>query len=167
MSYSTTTKLALGAVPLVLGMTSGWIASKGPYVQRQRTARVPLQPPGYVFSIVWPILYLLMGWVLFRMLSWSKPVRGKANWVFVLFWTQLVLNFLWSPVNTYLENETVSLYLLYAILLASMATVIGLSKFDAFGSVLLYPYLFWLTFASFLACASIQASKNATEKATC
>lgn len=160
MSYSTTTKLALGAVPLALGMTSGWIASKGPYVQRQRTARVSFQPPGYVFSIVWPILYLLMGWVLFRMLSFSEKVRRKAGWVFAFFWIQLLLNFMWSPVNTYVENETLSLYLLYAILLASMIMVFGLSKFDAFGSTLMFPYLFWLTFASVLACSSIQASKK-------
>lgn len=161
MTYPISAKLALAAMPLVLGTLSGWIASKGPYIERQRTARVSFQPPGWVFSVVWPILYLLMGWTLFRMLSLKEQkVRKNARWVFWIFWIQLGLNVIWSPVNTYIENENSSLILLYAILFASFLTAIGLSKFDGFGAVLFYPYLVWLTFASYLACRSIQAPAN-------
>ena len=45
-----------------------------------------LNPPGYVFGIVWPILYLLMGITIWRTYSVIKN----------LFYVQLFLNAIWS-----------------------------------------------------------------------
>ena len=46
----------------------------------------PLNPPSYVFGIVWPILYIMMAFVSFK-------VAEKISLIFIL---QLVLNAAWS-----------------------------------------------------------------------
>lgn len=153
-------KFVLAGLPLVLGMISGWIATKGPYIERQRSARVSFQPPGWVFSVAWTVLYVLMGWSLFRLLSLSKSIQKRARWVFILFWLQLGANVIWSPVHTFVKEENVSLYLIYLIFALSLATTVGAFQYDTTAGALLVPYLAWLVFASVLSRASIDAHKE-------
>lgn len=81
------------AIPLVIGTISGMATSKtdGWY---DSLVRPSFNPPGYLFGIVWPVLYILMGISLY--LIWkSQPgnLRNIALWVFAI---QMILNFLWS-----------------------------------------------------------------------
>lgn len=152
-----TPKWPLVILPLALGWTSGWVAQRGPYLERQRTRSSDLQPPGWVFGVVWPILYLMMGWALFRMASLPRNVRKKATWAFVFFGIQMILNVAWSPIHTNVKPEEVSTALIYAILIAASATTVGFAQFDTVSGGLLLPYLAWLVFASYLSCESIHA----------
>lgn len=146
---------SLIALPLVLGWTSGWIARQGPHSDRMRERVSDLQPPGWVFGVVWPILYLLMGWALFRMAHLPKPVRTKATWTFVFFALQLTLNVAWSPVYAQVDREELSTALIYAVLLTASVTTVGFAQYDTAAGGLMLPYLAWLTFASYLSCDSV------------
>lgn len=150
-------------LPLVLGWTSGWLSRQGPHSERMRERVSDLQPPGWVFGVVWPILYLLMGWALFRMANLPKPIRVKATWTFVFFGLQLALNVAWSPVYANVDREEFSTALLYAVLLTASVTTIGFATYDTKSGALMLPYLVWLTFASYLSCDSVVLRARASD----
>ena len=62
-----------------------------------------LNPPGYVFGIVWPVLYVLMGLVsYFNFKQISK-----------LFLIQLVLNAIWSWIFFYFQMPIIALSIFF------------------------------------------------------
>ena len=68
-----------------------------------------LTPSGYVFSIVWGVLYLLMG--LSAGIIWS--MHSTYSWVLtLLFVVQLVFNLLWSLCFFYFESPVLGLLFL-------------------------------------------------------
>ena len=73
---------------VILALTIGGLASSNTAddVWYQTLIKSPLNPPGYVFGIVWPILYLLMSISAFRTFNETKN----------LFLIQLLFNALWS-----------------------------------------------------------------------
>ena len=62
--------------------------------------KAPLNPPGYVFGIVWPILYGLMLIVAIREYKFIKN----------LFYIQLFFNLLWSWLFFYFQLPLISLF---------------------------------------------------------
>ena len=73
---------------VILALIIGSLASSNTAddVWYQALIKSPLNPPGYVFGIVWPILYLLMSISAFRTFNETKN----------LFLIQLLFNALWS-----------------------------------------------------------------------
>ena len=73
---------------VILALIIGSLASSNTAddVWYQALIKSPLNPPGYVFGIVWPILYLLMSISAFRTFNETKK----------LFLAQLLFNALWS-----------------------------------------------------------------------
>ena len=73
---------------VILALIIGGLASSNTAddIWYQALIKSPLNPPGYVFGIVWPILYLLMSISAFRTFNETKN----------LFLIQLLFNALWS-----------------------------------------------------------------------
>ena len=71
-------------IALVIGSFSSTETATDPWYQG--LIKSNLNPPGYVFGIVWPILYVLMSIAAFRTFNDTKN----------LFLTQLLFNALWS-----------------------------------------------------------------------
>src|SRR5210317_2109930 len=67
----------------------------------EELVKSPFNPPGYVFGIVWPILYLLMGIVSFL----------AAERIWKLFIIQLALNAAWSWIFFYYQLPIIALFL--------------------------------------------------------
>ena len=57
-------------------------------------AQPPLSPPGWVFPVVWTILYLLMGWASFLVWKSDAPQVEKKR-ALTLYGVQLAVNFAW------------------------------------------------------------------------
>lgn len=109
-------------------------------------AKPSWNPPNWIFAPVWTTLYVLMG--IAAWLVWRK--RGFRGRTAVLFWSQLVLNALWSILFFGLENPGgafVEVVLLWVLILATVRDFARVSKA---GAALLAPYLAWVTFASAL-----------------
>jgi len=92
-------KLALICVVAIelLGGLSGWLSQSGygnPWFDALN--KPSFMPPGYLFGIVWPILYALMGIALAMVLAAPPSPRRKT--ALILFFIQLALNFAWSPI---------------------------------------------------------------------
>ncbi|MEG0503713.1 MAG: TspO/MBR family protein, partial [Raoultibacter sp.] len=83
------------AVPLLIGFLSSLLAGdiKGIY---EMLVQPPLSPPTWLFGIVWPILYILMGTAFYRLIRAQSD--HKKTLPIVLFCVQLLLNFFWSIV---------------------------------------------------------------------
>lgn len=134
-------------IPLILGSFSGWVSSTTGEQQRIRSKR--LQPPGWVFSIVWPILYVLMG-LAFALVATSYPNTPWKQAALVAFALQLVVNIAWYPVLTVYANIAVSRALSWLLLMLATIATLAFAQVDVRAAVLMVPYVAWLCFATYL-----------------
>lgn len=102
----------------------------------------PLNPPSWVFAPVWTILFILMGIALY--LVWHK--KNNLFW----FWVQLFLNLLWSILFFGLRSPTLAFYEILILWFAILMTIIKFRQYNKTASILLWPYLAWVSFASYL-----------------
>ena len=105
-------------------------------------------PPNWLFGPVWTILYLLMGISFY--LIWNSS-NSKANLSAIrLFIAQLVLNSLWSILFFGIKNPLLAFLEIIILWIFIFLTIKKFSQINQAASYLLYPYLAWVTFASFL-----------------
>lgn len=82
------------AVPLLVGGLSALITRKG--MDIFETINKPsLSPPGWLFPVVWTILFILMGIASYLVLVSEKP-QGEINRALTVYGIQLIFNFFWS-----------------------------------------------------------------------
>ena len=106
----------------------------------EELVKSPLNPPGYVFGIVWPILYLLMGIVSFF----------AAEKIWKLFIIQLALNAAWSWIFFYYQLPIIALLDIALLMLVNAMILNNLKSFSRALFLLYLPYMLWLCFAAFL-----------------
>ncbi len=104
-------------------------------------------PPGWIFPVVWSILYLLMGYSYWRTRLAPVQLRQRAT---ALYLVQLALNFLWPLL--FFKGQLWGLALLVLVLLwAAVALMIGaFYRCERKAAALQIPYLLWLSFAAYL-----------------
>ncbi|MCE8051998.1 tryptophan-rich sensory protein [Halomonas daqingensis] len=108
----------------------------------------PLTPPGWVFSVVWPILYLLMVIAAWRVtLRVSPEQRGTVLWPFV---AQLAVNGLWSLLFFGMNLMVVALLDLVLLWGLLLLTIRRFARISSLAAWLLVPYLAWVSFAGYL-----------------
>jgi tryptophan-rich sensory protein len=131
-----------------VGLLSGFLARAGTEVYAQMLQKPPLAPPGWVFGVVWPILYALMG--IGAALIWAAPPSPKRSRSLNLFVAQLIVNFFWSPI--FFNAGAYGFALLWLLLLWGLVLLMILQfrKVDRTAALLQIPYLLWLTFAAYL-----------------
>ncbi|MFN5777965.1 MAG: TspO/MBR family protein [Novosphingobium sp.] len=132
------------------GAATPWFAS---------LVKPSLFPPPATFGIVWTILYVLMGFALALVVTArGAPGRTAAIAVFVV---QLVMNLAWTPLFFGAHQITVALFLLLAIDVAVLATVVLFWRVRPLAGMLLLPYLAWVCFAAVLNWQFLEANPNA------
>lgn len=109
----------------------------------------PFSPPGWLFPVVWTILYILMG--IASWLVWTSDANKQdIAYALMVYGRQLFVNFFWSifffRLNWYLF-AFVWLLLLWGLILANILVFYRIRKTAAY---LLIPYLVWVTFAGYL-----------------
>ena len=134
---------------LLLGWTSGLMANSGNgnhwFAALQKPA---LMPPGATFAIVWSILYILLGLSVAVVLNArGAPGRGLALTLFVV---GLLCNFAWSPLFFAAHEVKLAFYLICAMLVLGIVTMVLFARVRQVAALLLAPYLLWLVFAAYL-----------------
>jgi len=99
-----------------------------------------LNPPGYIFAIVWPILYLLMSISTFRTFNVSKK----------FFYLQLIFNTLWSWLFFAFQLPFIALLNIWLLIFLNIKLFLDMFKEDKLSGFLYMPYVLWLFFASYL-----------------
>ena len=135
------------AIPLAVGGLATLLS--GGMGEFRSLQQPPLSPPGWLFPIVWTILYLLMGYASYRVAVSDAPrdVRRRA---LTLYGVQLFLNFLWPILFFGLEWRLAAFFLLLLLWLAILLTQRFFNNIDETAGDLLLPYLLWVTFAGYL-----------------
>jgi tryptophan-rich sensory protein len=105
-------------------------------------------PPNWLFAPVWITLYALMGVSLYLIFD-SKKTSNRAS-ALVAFSFQLFLNFLWSTVFFGQHLIFESFIIIVALWLALIVTIIVTRKVSKTSSLVLLPYLIWVSIAAVL-----------------
>lgn len=132
-------------LPSVLGILSGILAGDISATYANLNQPV-LSPPGFIFGIVWPILYILMG-ISFYLICKKAPFQTKATLPYAI---QLFLNFIWSIIFFRFEQFFIGsvIALLLSITIAWM--IYEFYKIEPIAAYLQIPYLLWSLFANYL-----------------
>lgn len=103
--------------------------------------------PGYIFPIVWSILYLIMGITLFLILKSNNELKYQAIRIYFI---QLLVNSLWTlfffKFNLYLFSYIWIILLIILVIIM----IIKFYKIKIITGILNIFYLLWLIFASIL-----------------
>jgi benzodiazapine receptor len=111
--------------------------------------RSPLSPPSYVFSIVWPILYILMFAATYRVWT-SKKCNMTFCFPVVLFFIHFVFNLSWTTLFFQWKRPDYALLDIILMMTALVPTTYYFYKSDKIAAYLLVPYILWLCFALYL-----------------
>lgn len=136
---------------LILCLGGGWISGlvtrhglEGWY---QGLIKPEGTPPKIVFPVAWTILYILMA-ISFTFF-WTSQTKKKGKATFYFF-VQLALNFLWSYLFFYLENPFYGLIDIGLLIVFVILTINSFWRHSKWASVLLIPYLIWISYAFYL-----------------
>ena len=99
-----------------------------------------LNPPSYVFGIVWPILYILM--MVSAFLTYKK--------VFLFFIIQLFFNATWSWLFFRFQMPLIALLDIYLLIALNIYILNLMYKENKLSFFLFIPYVVWISFASYL-----------------
>jgi len=99
-----------------------------------------LNPPSYVFGIVWPILYILM------MVS---AFLAHKN-IFSIFIIQLIFNAAWSWLFFRFQMPLIALLDIYLLIAINIYILNLMYKENKLAFFLFIPYVIWISFASYL-----------------
>lgn len=138
-------------VPVVICLLTGFAGS---LLQREAIetwypylAKPTLTPADTLFPIAWSILYVCMGISVGLVLLTDSPRRKPLAG---LFCTQLLLNFMWTFLFFYLRNPLAGLVDILLLDLLVFLYAFGSYPVKKASSVLFWPYLAWILFATYL-----------------
>lgn len=109
--------------------------------------RPPLAPPGWLFPIVWTILYLLMGIASYLVAASGVPGSSRALWLYRL---QLLVNIFWPVLFFRLELYWAAFAWLAFLWILVKKTIEEFSEIRLRAGQLLIPYIYWVTYAVYL-----------------
>ena len=122
-------------IPLAVGTMSALFS--GNMSSYSILTQPAFSPPGFIFPVVWTILYILMGISSYIVYSSNSPNKSKA---LLLYCIQLFFNFCWSIIFFGLD-----LFLFAFIWLIALILIV-----NPLSAYLQIPYLIWCIFAAYL-----------------
>lgn len=136
------------AIPLVVGGVASLLT--GSAMDRfSELQQPPLAPPGWLFPIVWTILYILMGVSGYLISEADVSIEQKRK-ALIIYGTQLAVNFLWPIFFFRLEWYLFSFFWLLLLWGLVAWMILEFSKISELAAKINVPYLIWLTFAGYL-----------------
>jgi len=107
--------------------------------------KAPWTPPNWVFGVVWPILYLLMG-VSF-LLVWTNKKCYPYCYPLLYFLIQLGFNLMWTTLFFEYKKPEWAMLDLILTFVFTFYTYVEFKTISNLASLLLLPYLAWLSLA--------------------
>lgn len=129
-------------------MVAGFVVSKFCKMEKSGVD-VKFRPPPFVFGIVWPILYILLG------LSWINSNPDKNMNIEVMFFTLSSLLAYWIVVYACQKNKKNAVFVMLAIILNITLLMVQIPKQS---QLYLVPLAVWIFFAMLLSTTELQNS---------
>ena len=140
-------------IPLIIGYLSNALSSLLSGVSTaqyySQLIKPSFAPPGYIFPIVWTILYVLMGISAYKILKKGSNLSKVKDAMFY-YWLQLGLNFMWSILFFGLGLRFTALVDLILLLIVLIIMIYKFYKLDKKAAYLNIPYVIWILYAGFL-----------------
>lgn len=136
------------AIPLGVGGLAALLTG-GSMADYREMNQPPLAPPGWLFPVVWTILYFMMGYASYRVItSGGEPQQVRK--ALALYGAQLAVNFLWPLVFFGLHWYLAAFFVLLLLWLLVALTIGAFARLDDTAADLLLPYILWVTYAAYL-----------------
>ncbi|WGI18053.1 tryptophan-rich sensory protein [Methanonatronarchaeum sp. AMET-Sl] len=114
----------------------------------QELTKPELTPPGSLISIIWIILFALMGIAIW--LIWKKSTQQNVRTPVTLFIIQFIFNILWSAIFFGLQSLTGGMITITILWITILLTIISFYQIDKKAAILMTPYIIWVTIAAAL-----------------
>ena len=131
-------------IPVIVGGIVGLIIN--PFIDYSSLNKPSLAPPEILFSIIWPILYVLMG-ISYGILKSKKLVDSKIS---IVYYLQLGINALWSIFFFLLKWRLFSFIWILVLDVIVIYMIVLFYQKNKIAGILQVPYLLWILFASYL-----------------
>ena len=135
-------------IPLAVGGVSGFL-NRDSMKSFESLNQPPLSPPGWLFPVVWTILYTLMGIASYLIYTSYAP-KGKKKNALTAYGVQLFFNFVWSFLFFNFGLYTFSFIWILILLALIILTAVLFSKISKPAAYLMIPYILWVSFAAYL-----------------
>lgn len=131
-------------IPIVAGGIIGFAISG--FIDYNTLNKPPLSPPGFIFGIIWSILYILMG-ISYGILDTRNLADEKVNTAYYL---QLIVNIIWPVLFFVLKARLLSSIWIVLLLVLIIYMIVTFNKKNKLVAYLQIPYLMWTAFATYL-----------------
>ena len=125
------------AIPLLIGGISA-LLTMGSMQYFETLDKPPLSPPGWLFPIVWTVLFVLMGVASYFVVESSADIDEKAG-ALKFYLVQLMFNLLWSVFFFNLELYAFSFVWLLTLLFLIVITTLKFMRIDKRAGWLMIP----------------------------
>ena len=136
-----------GGGALLMGVAGGLSTPLGPWYYQLR--KPSWQPPNWLFGPAWSIILGFAAWG--AVMAWrAAPDAAARADVLILFGVNAVFFLAWSPLFFVARRPDWSLIEVVFLWGSLVALAVGLWPIAPMASLLVLPYLLWVSFASFL-----------------
>ena len=135
-------------IPLAIGGLSAFF-TMGSMEDFAALDQPPLSPPGWLFPVVWSILYVLMGVASYFVLETPCLAERKQR-AFKVYFLQLGFNFLWSIIFFSFGAYEIAFAWLLILLALIIITAVRFYRINQISGFLMLPYIVWVVFAGYL-----------------
>jgi len=108
-------------------------------------AKPPFNPPNWIFAPVWTLLYIMVA-----VAGWRMWQRGPRSAAMAVWFAQLALNFIWSPVFFGAHRIGAALAIIVVLLATILFFIVMSWPRDRVAALLFAPYAAWVAFATLL-----------------
>lgn len=113
----------------------------------------PLSPPGWIFPIVWGILYVLMGIGSAQVYINRVGKEEDSRSALFIYGLQLAVNFFWSIIFFNMQAFLFAFIWLIILWVLVIVMIIKFKRVNKTAAYMQIPYLLWVTFAGYLTLA--------------
>ena len=136
------------AIPLGVGVLAG-LCSRGGMAAFAALQKPPLTPPGWVFPVVWTVLYVMMGYASYLIYTSGEPT-GAVRVALAAYGVSLAVNLLWPQFFFGQGAYMAAFLLLCALFVLVLWTARLFGALVPKAGALLVPYLIWIVYAGYL-----------------
>ena len=110
--------------------------------------RPALTPPNWVFGPVWTVLYIMIAISIFLFVKNNKT--GTSFGIYFLLTLHLIANLSWTALFLRLQSPGLALIDIVVLDVTLMLMIYYFWQTNRIASILLWPYLLWVIFATYL-----------------
>ncbi|MBS0279401.1 MAG: tryptophan-rich sensory protein [Proteobacteria bacterium] len=139
--------LVAALAAIVVAATGTTLTDLGPWYQSLREPA--WKPPDAAFGAIWTTIFALAA--ISGVLAWrnAKTLSGR-QWIVGLFAVNGFLNVVWSLIFFKLQRPDLALAEVGLLWISILALIVALFRKSVWASVLLLPYLAWVSTAALL-----------------